>query len=442
MSAIHLNECSARRSAGYCTPRPRGREDDGAFNLRRQPKGVRTEGGRELHAATRSAVILMLTKYFDFTTGRVTESSLWRSTDYGTTYEKLNERVGLKTVLSYLYVSPNNKRKIMLLTDPEGRSYQRHGLGFDILSLLFHPEQEDWILAYSHDQKVLYVSVEFGRRWQLVHDNVVANRFYWSRLGLDKEQGMIHLEIGVSDKREYAPSAVFLECSTIMLLTDPEVESSLLISDEGANYQKYRLSFYILSLLFHPEQEDWILAYSHDQKVLYVSVEFGRRWQLVHDNVVANRFYWSRLGLDKEQGMIHLEIGVSDKREYAPGSQYITCKLQNCSEGSKGRPFPGFIRPDSLVVQDLYVFIQTSRCNKASQTHVDVDETKSFGRCAVRSVGASAAVRPSPVLIGGQAVHYVSYKRKPFSPMKLPKYTLPKLASPQFAPVCQLSSHS
>lgn len=54
----------------------------------------------------------------------------------------------------------------------------------------------------------------------------------------------------------------------IMLLTDPEVESSLLISsDEGATYQKYRLNFYILSLLFHPEQEDWILAYSHDQKV-------------------------------------------------------------------------------------------------------------------------------------------------------------------------------
>lgn len=53
-----------------------------------------------------------------------------------------------------------------------------------------------------------------------------------------------------------------------MLLTDPDTESSLLIStDEGATYQKYRLNFYILSLLFHPEQEDWILAYSHDQKV-------------------------------------------------------------------------------------------------------------------------------------------------------------------------------
>ncbi|XP_071754829.2 VPS10 domain-containing receptor SorCS1-like [Centroberyx gerrardi] len=227
-----------------------------------------------------SSVILMLTKYFDFNSGRVTESSLWRSTDYGTTYEKLNEKVGPKTILSYLYVSPNNKRKIMLLTDPE-------------------------------------------------------------------------------------------------------VESSLLISlDEGASYQKHSLAFDILSLLFHPEQEDWILAYSHNQK-LYVSVEFGRRWQLVHDNVVPNRFYWSRMGLDKEQGTIHLEISVSDGR-----SQYITCKLQNCSDANKGKPFPGFIIPDSLVVQDEYVFIQ--------------------------------------VPMGGQSVHYVSYKRNAFFPMKLPKYTLPK----------------
>lgn len=61
----------------------------------------------------------------------------------------------------------------------------------------------------------------------------------------------------------------FLVSPQIMLLTDPEVESSLLISlDEGASYQKHSLAFDILSLLFHPEQEDWILAYSHDQKVM------------------------------------------------------------------------------------------------------------------------------------------------------------------------------
>uniref|UniRef100_A0A8C8EGP3 PKD domain-containing protein n=1 Tax=Oncorhynchus tshawytscha TaxID=74940 RepID=A0A8C8EGP3_ONCTS len=181
-------------------------------------------------------------------TALIENKSISLSIDYGTTYENLNEKVGPKTLLSYLYVSPNNKRKIMLLTDPE-------------------------------------------------------------------------------------------------------VESSLLISlDEGASYQRYHLAFDILSLLFHPEQEDWILAYGHDQK-LYVSVEFGRRWQLVHESVVPNRFYWSKLGLDQEPGMIHLETSVSDRR-----SQYITCKLQNCSEANKGRPFPGFISPDSLVVQDQNAF--------------------------------------------------------------------------------------
>uniref|UniRef100_A0AAV2JIY1 Sortilin N-terminal domain-containing protein n=1 Tax=Knipowitschia caucasica TaxID=637954 RepID=A0AAV2JIY1_KNICA len=91
----------------------------------------------------------------------------------------------------------------------------------------------------------------------------------------------------------------------------------------------------------------------------------------------------SKLGLDKEQGMIHLEISITEGR-----SQYITCKLQNCTEGNKGKPFPGFIIPNSLVVQDEYVFIQ--------------------------------------VPIGIQSVHYVSYKRNAFYPMKLPKYTVPK----------------
>uniref|UniRef100_A0A8D3D9D3 PKD domain-containing protein n=1 Tax=Scophthalmus maximus TaxID=52904 RepID=A0A8D3D9D3_SCOMX len=196
----------------------------------------------------------MLTKLFDFNLNSVTESSLWRSTDYGATYQKLNDKVGAKTILSYLYVSPNNKRKIMLLTDPE-------------------------------------------------------------------------------------------------------VESSLLISsDEGATYQKYRLNFYILSLLFHPEQEDWILAYSHDQK-LYSSVEFGRRWQLVHERVAPN-----------------------------PEALYVTCKLQNCTDANKGKPFPGYIDPNSLVVQDEYVFVSTA----------------------------------------GKPIYYVSAKRDVFTPMKLPKYTLPK----------------
>lgn len=52
------------------------------------------------------------------------------------------------------------------------------------------------------------------------------------------------------------------------MLSDPEVESAVLISsDEGASFEKHPINFNILSLLFHPAQENWILAYSHDSKV-------------------------------------------------------------------------------------------------------------------------------------------------------------------------------
>ncbi|PKU27486.1 vps10 domain-containing receptor 3- hypothetical protein [Limosa lapponica baueri] len=65
-----------------------------------------------------------------------------------------------------------------------------------------------------------------------------------------------------------------------MLLSDPEIESSILISsDEGATYQKYRLNFYIQSLLFHPKQEEWILAYSLDQKALVIA---ELSWRIKH----------------------------------------------------------------------------------------------------------------------------------------------------------------
>ncbi|XP_062866910.1 VPS10 domain-containing receptor SorCS3 [Trichomycterus rosablanca] len=227
-----------------------------------------------------SSVILILTKLYDFHLGSVTESSLWRSTDYGTTYERLNDKVGVKTVLSYLYVCPTNPRKVMVLTDPE-------------------------------------------------------------------------------------------------------FESSVLISsDEGANYQKYRLSFFVLSLLFHPSQEDWALAYSHDQK-LYSSFDFGRKWQLVHERVTPNRFYWSVSGLDKENDLVHMEA-------YNPDGQcrYMTCRAQACFESSRTYPFPGYIEPNSLVVQDSYIVIQ--------------------------------------VTLAGRASYYVSYLRETFMRIKLPKYSLPK----------------
>lgn len=47
-----------------------------------------------------------------FSDRRISPCFVSRSTDYGSTYERMNDKVGSKTVLSYLYVCPTNKRKV------------------------------------------------------------------------------------------------------------------------------------------------------------------------------------------------------------------------------------------------------------------------------------------------------------------------------------------
>ncbi|CAH6942478.1 Sorcs1 [Phodopus roborovskii] len=69
-------------------------------------------------------------------------------------------------------------------------------------------------------------------------------------------------------------------------------------------------------------------------------------------------------------------------------SQYLTCRMQNCTDANRNKPFPGYIDPDSLIVQDDYVFVQLTS--------------------------------------GGRPHYYVSYRRSTFAQMKLPKYALPK----------------
>lgn len=57
---------------------------------------------------------------------------------------------------------------------------------------------------------------------------------------------------------------------------------------------------------------------------------------------------------------------------------YVTCKLQNCTDANKGKPFPGYIDPNSLVVQDEYVFVQVGNCPVCSVKNIRVEMCEFF----------------------------------------------------------------
>ncbi|XP_060771830.1 VPS10 domain-containing receptor SorCS2 isoform X2 [Neoarius graeffei] len=154
-----------------------------------------------------SSVILILTRYYHADSSKVLESSLWRSSDYGTTYTKLNLMPGTTIIVTNFYICPSNKRKVILISSTineqdqmlfistdEGASFQRQALSFTVETLLFHPSDEDKLLAYSKEA-VVYVSTDLGRKWTLLQERVTKDRVFWSVAGVDVDPDLVHMEI-------------------------------------------------------------------------------------------------------------------------------------------------------------------------------------------------------------------------------------------------------
>ncbi|KAK1797420.1 hypothetical protein P4O66_008786, partial [Electrophorus voltai] len=167
-----------------------------------------------------------------------------------------------------------------------------------------------------------------------------------------------------------------------------ERDQMLFISmDEGASFQRQPVSFTMETLLFHPSEEDKLLAYSKEAK-LYVSADLGHRWTLLQERVTKDRLFWSLSvsvsGVDVDSDLVHMEM-----QDTSGGYLYVTCLIQNCSDKMVTAQFLGKIDPNSLAVRKDYIFVK--------------------------------------VTTGNRTKHYVSYRRNEFIQMRFPKYALPKV---------------
>ncbi|RXM28698.1 VPS10 domain-containing receptor SorCS2 [Acipenser ruthenus] len=153
-------------------------------------------------------------------------------------------------------------------------------------------------------------------------------------------------------------------------------------TDEGTNFQRQPLTFSVETLIFHPNEEDKLLAYSKEKR-LYVSTDLGRKWTLLQERVTKGRFFWSVARVDADPDLVHMEM-----QDASGGFLYMTCLIQNCSDKMVTAQFLGKIDHNSLSVQDDYIFVK--------------------------------------VTTGNRTKHYVSYRRNEFVQMKFPKYALLK----------------
>uniref|UniRef100_A0A3B4Y401 VPS10 domain-containing receptor SorCS2 n=1 Tax=Seriola lalandi dorsalis TaxID=1841481 RepID=A0A3B4Y401_SERLL len=162
-----------------------------------------------------------------------------------------------------------------------------------------------------------------------------------------------------------------------------ERDQMLFIStDEGSSFQRQPIAFTPDTLVFHPKEEDKLLAYCKEGR-LFASTDLGRKWTLLQERVTKDRVFWSVSGVDVDPDLVHMEM-----QDSSGGYLYVTCLIQNCSDKMVTAQFLGKIDYNSLLVQDDYIFVK--------------------------------------VTTGNRTKHYVSYRRNEFVQMRFPKYALPK----------------
>ncbi|XP_020646198.3 VPS10 domain-containing receptor SorCS2 isoform X2 [Pogona vitticeps] len=212
-----------------------------------------------------SSVILILTKYYHTDMGKVLESSLWRSSDFGTLYTKLNLQPGIATVIENFYICPTNKKKIILVSSShndldqslfistdEGATFQKQPINFFVETLVFHPKQEDKVLAYTKEGQ-LYASLDLGRQWIHIQDHVSKDHIFWAVDGVDGDPNLVHMELQDPSGDFYYIACQVQNCSDKTLrspFSGSIDKNSLTVQDDyvflqtsSANQTKYYVSY-------------------------------------------------------------------------------------------------------------------------------------------------------------------------------------------------------
>ncbi|CAB1456450.1 unnamed protein product [Pleuronectes platessa] len=90
--------------------------------------------------------------------------------------------------------SINERDQMLFISTDEGSSFQRQSIAFTPDTIIFHPKEEDKLLAYCKEGRI-FASTDLGRKWTLLQERVTKDRVFWSVSGVDVDPDLVHMEM-------------------------------------------------------------------------------------------------------------------------------------------------------------------------------------------------------------------------------------------------------
>ncbi|KAK7878545.1 hypothetical protein WMY93_030381 [Mugilogobius chulae] len=161
-----------------------------------------------------SGVILALTTFqVPFFMIRLGQSKLYRSEDYGKSFEDVTELINSTFIRSEfgIAIDPENKGKVILTAEVSetlqarifvssdfGKSFSHHDLPFiPLTGISYNPENSNVLMVRSNKYQ-LWLSTDFGSNWKKIHDTVCMGAkgniyFTTTTNGSCNDRGMLEL---------------------------------------------------------------------------------------------------------------------------------------------------------------------------------------------------------------------------------------------------------
>ncbi|KAJ7370362.1 VPS10 domain-containing receptor SorCS1 [Desmophyllum pertusum] len=218
------------------------------------------------------------------------DAYFWRSTDYGSTFKREDDKFQHRTINNVDFCSGNHKKVIISVLNPktlyisedEGDTFHRFTVSIAPHEVSCNPVSDKLIVVYDQDTQKVQYSNDGCKTWTVISDNVL--RHFW---GYDQVVGKSEILLEVQQKGNYNSELkhAMLPC------TFERFEGQGVVCFVPKQLQHKQETFFsMLSSLLMPEELEYKIVDANENEVMVVVRHGTDYWNLYVSDITGVKY--------------------------------------------------------------------------------------------------------------------------------------------------------